>query len=136
MNQDVLTPAEIKVIQTLIAGQSLSQAATAAGVSVSTVLGWRHDHALFERNLADALEANAILVQDALRSLVPKAVKALESILDDPAASPAIKHRAAQFILTNSLPKSALKPKSKPAASSILEAVAARFAPKTAREAA
>src|SRR5262249_1124729 len=113
MNPDALTAVEMKIIHALCNGLSLTAAAAQAGVPLASIFLWRHDHPLFRRNLQDAIEAHGLILQDNLRQLPPKGVDALGQILDAGDLTPAVKFRAAQFVLAACIPMPA---RAKPAA--------------------
>lgn len=96
------TPRKIKVIELLIAGQSVIEAAEAAGVRRSTVYTWLKQpefiSALKEAR-AEAMDRLGLL----LSALGDKAINALGAAIDNPDAGPAVKIRAADIVLNRLL---------------------------------
>lgn len=97
-----LTPKQVQAVTALLSERSIAAAARQAGVSVATLYRW-FDDPVFGKRLT-AAEGQAI--DAAARSLVGMAEQALgtvASVLDDPAAHPATKLRAAEVVLNNLL---------------------------------
>lgn len=81
-----LTPKKERALVALLSGATDGAAAKAAGVTRETVNRWQHTD---EHFIAAMNEQRAALwrgSRDALRSLVPKAVRVLGAALDDPSA--------------------------------------------------
>ena len=94
-----LSAKQISVINTLIAGSSVTDAAKAAGVDRSTVHRWFNSDAQF---VAEHNQQRSELVQaqrEKLRSLSDKALELIEKLLNDGEASGSLRLRAALAIL-------------------------------------
>lgn len=101
-NEKDLSPIQAKTITALLSERSIAAAARQAGVGVATLYRW-FDDPIFSKRLT-AAEGQAI--DAAARSLVGMAEKALEAVagvLNDPAAHPATRLRAAEVVLNNLL---------------------------------
>lgn len=92
-----LSPAQLVAIPLLLAGQSITDTAAAVGVARQTVSTWLNADTLFIATLNaerfDLWEGH----KDRLRSLIPKAVDALERGLEHP--DPRVSQAAARDIL-------------------------------------
>lgn len=101
-NEKVLTPKQAQTITALLTERSTAAAARQAGVSVATLYRWFDDPS-FCKALTNA---EGLAIDTAARSLVGMAEKALEAVagvLNDPAAHPATRLRAAEVVLGNLL---------------------------------
>ena len=97
-----LTPKQTQAITALLSERSIAAAARQSGVGVATIYRW-FDDPVFSKALT-AAEGQAI--DAAARSLVgmaDKALGAVAGVLDDPAAHPATRLRAAEIVLNNLL---------------------------------
>jgi hypothetical protein len=94
-----LSAKQISVIDSLIAGSSVTDAAKATGIDRSTVHRWFKSDAQF---VAEHNQIRVELVQaqrEKLRSLSDKALETVETLLDDSQASGSLRLRAALAIL-------------------------------------
>lgn len=94
-----LSSKQISVINTLIAGSSITDAAKAAGVDRSTVHRWLNSDSQF---VAEHNQQRSELVQaqqEKLRSLSEKALTLVEELLDNNEASGSLRLRAALAVL-------------------------------------
>ena len=94
-----LSPAQAQVALSLASGASVTQAALSAGVGRTTVYEWRKSIPEFSEAVDQAASEYADTLRDQLRDLAAKALSTLESILDDPKASPSVRLRAALAVL-------------------------------------
>jgi transposase-like protein len=94
-----LTDPQLKVLNDLVSGISVSEAARAAGVHRNTVTNWRRQNPEFALYLSEALEERAIHYREELEALTFKAIRVLRTILNDVEASPSLRLRAAQAVL-------------------------------------
>ena len=80
---DALTAVQQDVLQALVAGQSISAAAKAAGIHRSTVHLWTQKHPGFARALVAACHHRADLLLDELGNLAGLALDTFRHILSD-----------------------------------------------------
>lgn len=93
------TASQITVLQALAMGMPLTAAAEHASVPRLTVYSWFEDPS-FMQAFAMAHQESALIVHDRVQSLTTKALDAIESILNNPKASPSVLLRAALALLT------------------------------------
>ena len=94
-----LSPKQLAVISSLIAGCTVTEAAEAVGVDRSTIHRWLSSDAAF---IADYNRQRLDLVnsqQARLRTLSDKSLSVLEKLLDDEQVSPSVRLRAAMAIV-------------------------------------
>ena len=94
-----LTAQQYKVLNHLIAGISISQAARIAGIHRNTVTNWRRQIPAFSVLLNEALEERDLLISEEAEALTFKAIEVLRTILEDEDASPSVRLRAVQAVL-------------------------------------
>jgi len=94
-----LTDPQLKVLNGLVDGISISEAAKAAGIHRNTVTNWRRHNPEFASFLNEALEERAIHYREELEALAFKAIRVLRTILQDVEAAPSVRLRAAQAVL-------------------------------------
>jgi hypothetical protein len=102
-----LTDPQLKVLNDLVNGISISEAAKAAGLHRNTITNWRRHNTEFASVLSEALEERALHYREELESLTLKAIRVLRTILHDPEASPSLRFRAAQTVLRLTTPSPA-----------------------------
>ena len=90
-----LTEPQYKVLNHLIAGISISEAARLAGVHRNTVTNWRRQIPAFSTTLEEALEERRGLFREQAEALAFKAIEVLRTILENEEASPSVRLRAA-----------------------------------------
>jgi len=93
-----LAPQQLKVIEALASGASVTKAAEMAGVDRTTIYLWRKD-SNFEAALTSARLEYADTMRARLRELVDDAVKAVRDMLQNPDASAGIRLKAALAVL-------------------------------------
>jgi transposase-like protein len=94
-----LTDPQLKVLNDLVGGISISEAAKAAGIHRNTVTNWRRHNPEFASLLQEALHERSLHFREELEALAFKAIKVLRTILHDVDASPSVRFRAAQAVL-------------------------------------
>jgi uncharacterized protein YecA (UPF0149 family) len=94
-----LTAAQYKVLNHLIAGISITEAARLAGVHRNTVTNWRRQIPTFATLLNEALQERALLFREQTEALALKAIEVLRTILHNEEASPSVRLRAALAVL-------------------------------------
>ena len=97
--QQNLTDTHYKVLNHLISGVSISEAARLAGVHRNTVTNWRRQIPAFAQLLNEALQERSLLFREEVESLAFKALGALRDILENEDASPSVRLRAALAVL-------------------------------------
>jgi hypothetical protein len=108
-----LTDAQFKVLTCLIGGSSASEAARAAGVHRNTITNWRNSVPAFSIFLNQAYKERELHFDEQAKALQGKALRALEEVLQDPAASPSARVRAALGVFkikVTSAPESPAQP--------------------------
>ena len=95
---DTLTAVQQDVLQALVAGQSISAAAKAAGIHRSTVHLWTQKHPAFARALIAARHHRADLLLDELGGLAGLALDTFRHILSDESAPASVRLKAAMEI--------------------------------------
>jgi transposase-like protein len=98
-SQHNLTDAQYKVLNHLIDGISISEAARAAGVHRNTVTNWRRQIPAFAQLLDEALHERAVLFSEQTEALAFQALDVLRTILHNDDASPSVRRRAALAVL-------------------------------------
>ena len=96
---DALTAVQQDVLQALVAGQSISAAAKAAGIHRSTVHLWTQKHPAFSRALLAARHDRADLLLDELGGLAGLALDTFRHILSDEQAPASVRLKAAMEIV-------------------------------------
>jgi hypothetical protein len=94
-----LTPAQLAAVESLAAGGTVSDAASAAGVERLTVDGWRGDNPSFIAALNARRQDRRDSVQNRLLGLTDKAVAAMEKMLDDESVPAPVRLKVAQIVL-------------------------------------
>ena len=94
-----LAPAQEQVLDAIVGGASISQAADKARVHRNTVANWRRSSPLFRDALQNSLHDRAMLMHEQAVALFPQALKTIEGILTDPLASASVRLKAALAIL-------------------------------------
>jgi hypothetical protein len=95
----VVSPIQEQVIAHLSTGLSFSAAADAAGVHRNTILNWRREIPAFATAYEQAAREQARACREEALEAVPLATQSILAILNDSAASPSIRLRAAGMIL-------------------------------------
>jgi len=93
------TASQTTVLQALATGMTLTAAAEHASIPRLTVYSWFEDPG-FMQAFATAHQESALILHDRVQSLTTKALDAVESILNNPKASPSVLLRAALALLT------------------------------------
>ena len=96
---DALTAVQQDVLQALVAGQSISAAAKAAGIHRSSVHLWTQKHSAFARALLAARHDRADLLLDELGGLAGLALDTFRHILSDESAPASVRLKAAMEIV-------------------------------------
>jgi len=91
-----------KALAALLSGANAVEAAAAAGVVTNTIYKWQKDPEFTEALNAAKSEAMDRLGRS-LSALGEKAVTTLDEVLDDPAAGPGVRVRAADIVLNRAL---------------------------------
>ena len=92
---DTLTPIHIQVLQSLVAGLSISAAAREAGVHRTTVHLWTRTLPDFARALLTLRQQRADQLMDELGDLADLAINTFRQILSDDQASASVRLKAA-----------------------------------------
>jgi len=102
MNENVneLSPKQHTAINALIAQSSIDSAAKQAGVTQRTLYRWLDDTA-FRLALNGALDKALDCAARGLVRLTDKAIRVVETVLDDTELHPATRLRAADLVLAN-----------------------------------
>lgn len=101
MSQDV-SPAQTIAVTALLAGQSISEAAEAAGVDRRTVHRWKHEDG-FSEALADGQREIMAECSDRLAALAERAVSAVEkAVVEDQSPTVALRVLDGLGLLTRS----------------------------------
>ncbi len=101
------TPSQNTVLAHINSGQTLQQAAEAAGVHRNTVLNWRRTDPEFQNAWHEAHFDQAMHWRDQVLPLASLAIDTIRQILEDPTVAPSIRLRAAlavQKIVSAPLP--------------------------------
>ena len=96
---DALTAVQQDVLQALVAGQSISAAAKAAGIHRSTVHLWTQKHSDFARALLAARHDRADLLLDELGGLAGLALDTFRHILSDEQDPASVRLKAAMEVV-------------------------------------
>ena len=94
-----LSQPQLRALNALVTGSSVTDAAIASGVHRCTVHTWCRGHKLFRAALDDSKRIQAEIVMDHYRGLVDDAVAALREIVTDLDCAPGIRLKAALAIL-------------------------------------
>jgi hypothetical protein len=95
----ILTPPQLKVVDDLSNGASMTAAAAQAGIHRNTIANWRLNSPDFREALDITRHDRAILYRDRAFDLADLAFEAIRAVLTDPKSSPSIRLRAAIFII-------------------------------------
>lgn len=96
---DTLTPIQIQVLESLVAGRSVSAAAKEAGVHRTTVHLWTRTLPHFSRTLLTLRQQRSDQLQDELGDLAELAINTFRQILSDEQTSASIRLKAAMEIV-------------------------------------
>jgi transposase-like protein len=113
MNDSHLSDRMFQVIDALLSGANLTEAAAAAGVHRNTIANWRRNFPQFQQALAHAQSGRDFIFRERAADLVDLAFHSLREILSDPKASPSVRLKAATFIIQTAMapaPPKAQKP--------------------------
>ncbi|HEY3836359.1 MAG TPA: SEC-C metal-binding domain-containing protein [Bryobacteraceae bacterium] len=99
MSDFALTPQQLKVIEALSSGVTVTQAARDAGVHRNTINYWRRNLRAFRDALADAQYDRALYFREQLEGLTGLAIQAVRDLLADPKTSPAVRLKAALAVI-------------------------------------
>ena len=97
--QSTLTPKQIEVIEALVIGASVTDAAKRAGVDRSTVYLWMREETDFKVQLMLARRDCADAMRARLRELADDAVKTVREVLTSKEVSAAVRLKAALAVL-------------------------------------
>ena len=97
-----LTPKQHQAIQALIVQPSIPSAAVSAGVGVRSLYRWL-DEPSFRLALNNALDKSIDAAARGMVGLTEKALRIVETVLDDEQLHPATRLRAADLVLSNML---------------------------------
>ncbi|MFN3326576.1 MAG: SEC-C metal-binding domain-containing protein [Bryobacteraceae bacterium] len=97
-----LTPAQLRAVQALASGATVTAAAEAAAVHRDTIYEWRRTIPAFARAVAEATAACEAHLHEQLAGLAQTALATLRRLLEDPATPPAVQLRAALAVLQRS----------------------------------
>jgi hypothetical protein len=99
MFDEALSPEQLIVIIALSEGVNLTDAAAQAGIHRNTIANWRRNSLFFREALADAQYDRALFFRDQAEDRLDLAFKTVDSVLNDPKASPSVRLKAAMFII-------------------------------------
>lgn len=94
-----LSPKQREILEALISGSTISEAAAKSGVHRSTVHLWCRQNTVFRAALRDAESQQASIILDGLRERAGKALQTVDEIMADPSAPAAVRLRAATLII-------------------------------------
>ena len=94
-----LSHPQIRALNALSKGATVTDAAEAAGVNRCTVHTWCRGHEVFRSFLDESKRMQAEIVLDHFRGLVDSAAAALRQILADPDTAPGIRLKAALAVM-------------------------------------
>jgi len=94
-----LEPNQLAVIEALVSGSSITEAAQKAGVHRATLYNWRKTSPEFDNQLALAQRECADTLRAQLRGLADDAVKVVRETMTDTKISPAVRLKAALSVL-------------------------------------
>jgi hypothetical protein len=97
-----LSPKQHQAIQALLIQSSVPNAAASVGVSVRSLYRWL-DEPTFRLALNTALDKSIDAAARGLVGLTEKAIKVVETVLDNEQIHPATRLRAADLVLSNML---------------------------------
>ena len=95
----ILNPPQLKVIDALSNGASMTDAAAQAGIHRNTIANWQRISPDFREALAVTRHDRALLYRDRAVELADLAFEALRAVLTDPKSSPSTRLRAALYII-------------------------------------
>jgi transposase-like protein len=101
-----LTDIHYKVLNCLVNGISVSEAARTVGVHRNTINNWCRHNPEFMSLLKEAREERGLLLHEEIEGLVFKAVKVLRTVLQDVEAPPSVRLRAVREVLKLTVPGS------------------------------
>ena len=110
-----LSPEQAQVAAALAMGSSVTAAAIAAGVHRSTIHNWMKDSQTFRDAAQLALADCRQQIQDEMVDLTALAIKTLRQVMEDPKASPSVRLKAAQTVLSRRKWTSPEAPQTQPA---------------------
>jgi transposase-like protein len=87
------------VLTQLASGQTINEAAAAAGVHRNTIANWRRSSESFRNHWHTMQYEQAMHWRDEMQSLAPIAIKTLQDLLIDPKTPPTVRLRAALAVL-------------------------------------
>src|SRR5271163_2148552 len=90
-----LTPQQHRVINLLVDGNSITQAAVAENIHRNTIGYWRRTVPAFARELEFATREQRHYWHEQATLLAPQAIQALRDSLTSPESSPSLRFRAA-----------------------------------------
>jgi DNA-binding transcriptional MerR regulator len=85
-----LLPAQEQVIELLLAGQSVSEIATALQCAPDEIQHWRDEHPVFQARLNQAKRRLWDDAQDRLRAMIPRAIEVLEQAMSQGSVKAAV----------------------------------------------
>lgn len=94
-----LSPKQREILEALISGSTISDAAAKSGVHRSTVHLWCRQNTIFRAALRDAESQQSNMMLDGLRERAAKALQTVDEIMTDPCAPAAVRLRAATLII-------------------------------------
>ena len=94
-----LSSQQYVVLQALLSGFTISEAAESAGVHRSTIYTWQRSHVEFRSALVEARRLQAETLRDNIQSIAQRSVETLRNILDDEKASPTVRLKAALAVI-------------------------------------
>ena len=100
--QDALSPKQLEVLAHLAAGLTVTRAARKASIHRSTIYLWLKQCPAYRAALETHLNIFSEAMTDRLRELHLQAIDALEDSLCGPESTPAVRLRAALYILEGS----------------------------------
>ena len=98
-----LNQPQLEALKTLAAGATVSAAAKAAGVHRSTIYNWCRDHAAFRAALTHSKIQAAEVIDDEIRDLAALALDTIRQLLQSEKTPAAIKLKAAQYLLAETI---------------------------------
>lgn len=98
MREKSCNPSQLAVIQSLLAGETYTQAAAQAGINRATIYKWFRSDAVFVATYNRFHQEQITSAAHALQALIPRALTTLSGLLSEP-TPPALRLRAALGIL-------------------------------------
>jgi transposase-like protein len=98
-HNSTLSPVQVQVVAALAGGQSITDAARAAGVHRSTIHNWLKTDRQFQTEFDTIRQETAELLRDQLANLELSALAALKDLIDDPATPASVRLKAALAVL-------------------------------------